>query len=103
LGNPGGASEILSSGASERHQGAKARKFFFELWTELIVYGRTEPDAMVKHGDKVVTLRPDGTFTMRFALPDGNIPLDFTATSNDKVETRRIATAVERFRTIYSP
>lgn len=101
LAQKGGASETLSSGASERHQ--PQRKFFFELGTELIVYGRTEPDAEVRHGDKVVPLRKDGTFTLRFALPDGNIPLDFIATSQDKVDYRRITTSVERFRTMYSP
>jgi uncharacterized protein len=103
LGKPGGASETLSSGASEKNQTSRPRKFFFELWTELLVYGRTEPDATVRHGDKVVPLRSDGTFSMRFALPDTKIPLDFSATSNDKVETRKIATAVERFRTYYDP
>lgn len=103
LAKPGGASETLSSGASERHQTSRPRKFFFELWTELLVYGRTEPDATVKHGDKIVPLRPDGTFSMRFALPDTKIPLNFSATSNDKAETRKISTAVERFRTHYEP
>ena len=97
----GGASEQLASGASERQH--KGRKFFFELWTELLVYGRTESDAQVKHGEKIIPLRPDGTFSLRFALPDGKIPLDFTATSKDKVETRRITTGVERFKTIYTP
>ncbi|MCX5687566.1 MAG: Rho termination protein, partial [Candidatus Omnitrophica bacterium] len=56
----------------------------------------TEPDAEVRLGDKKVDLRPDGTFSMRFALPDGKINLPFAATSSDKVETRKITTNVER-------
>lgn len=98
-----GASEQLhiSSGASEREE--KERKFFFEIGTELIVYGRTEPDAEVKLGNQTIPLREDGTFTLRFALPDGKIPLDFAATSSDKVEQRRITTSVERTKTMYSP
>ncbi|MEK6732605.1 MAG: DUF4912 domain-containing protein [Candidatus Omnitrophota bacterium] len=91
-----GGSENLQGGASEFVQPLKKRQFFFEIGAELIVYGRTEPDAEVKLGDKKVNLRPDGTFSMRFALPDGKINLPFTATSNDKVETRKITTAVER-------
>ncbi|MCX5692259.1 MAG: DUF4912 domain-containing protein [Candidatus Omnitrophica bacterium] len=91
-----GGSENLQSGASEFVQPDKKRKFFFEIGTELIVYGRTEPDAEVKLGDKKVNLRPDGTFSMRFALPDGKIPLPFTATSNDRIETRKISTTVVR-------
>jgi hypothetical protein len=106
-----GASEeiVESQGGSEQRQvaseqKAQQRKFFFELGTELIVYGRTEPDAEVFHGDKKVPLRKDGTFSMRFALPDGgDIPLDFTALSHDKLEQRKIITSVHRRKTIYVP
>jgi len=97
-----GASETVTSlgGASERM--SKQRKFFFELGTELIVYGRTEPDAQVLHGTKNVPLRPDGTFSMRFALPDdGFIPLDFKAISHDKIEIRKILTSAKRAKTNY--
>ena len=98
-----GASEQHAGGASEQAQSALGRKFFFDLWTELTVYGRTEPDAEVRHGNKIVPLRDDGTFTLRFALSDGEIPLDFTATSFDKVEQRRITTSAIRTKTVYSP
>ena len=91
-----GGSENLPQGASEFVQPEKKRNFSFEIGAELIVYGRTEPDAEVKLGDKKVDLRPDGTFSMRFALPDGKIPLPFTATSKDKIDTRKITTQVER-------
>lgn len=89
--------ENVSGGASGFIQGkVKPRKFFFELDTELIVYGRTEPDAEVKIGEQKISLRPDGTFSLRFALPDGKLPLEFTAASADKTETRKINTYVER-------
>ena len=91
----------LFPGASERVD--RGRNFFFEIGTELIVYGRTEPDAEVLLGNNQVRLRPDGTFTMRFALPDTQIPLNFVARSADKQEERRITTAVERFKTKYQP
>jgi hypothetical protein len=82
--------------ASESLAKPKGRNFFFELNTELIVYGRTEPDARVWLGNKKIALNPDGTFAMRFALPDGKIPLEFKAESADKEETRNIDTYVER-------
>lgn len=94
-----GASESLPGGASEQ---IRNRKFFFELNTELIVYGRTEPDATVLFGDKRISLRSDGTFSLRFALPDGKIPLPFTAISTDEVEKREISTKVEREKTRYA-
>ena len=96
----GGASEAFP-GASERSD-VKGRKFFFELGTELIVYGRTEPDAKVWWGDKLIELRGDGTFGMRLALPDGRIPLGFTAVSGDNVEKRDVSTGVEREKTRYA-
>jgi len=99
----GVSSEYMTSSASEAlAERGKHRKFFFEIGTELIVYGRTEPDAEVWLGDRRIPLREDGTFGLRFALPDGKIPLDFTALSHDKVDRRRIATSVERVKTVYS-
>jgi hypothetical protein len=95
----GGASESLGGGSELVY---KKRKFFFELYAELIVYGRTEPDATVHWGDRKIPLRPDGTFSFRFALPDTHIPLNFTAESADKIKLRNITTAVERFKTNYS-
>jgi len=97
------AKDVTSKGAAKEAGEEKKREFFFEIGTELIVYGRTEPDAKVWLNDKEISLRSDGTFSLRFALGDGKIPLNFVAQSSDKVETRSISTAVERFQTIYNP
>ncbi len=98
----GGASETVSSwGASEQPKPQEG--FFFELGTELIVYGRTEPDATVTWGDRVIPLRNDGTFTLRMALPtDTHIPLDFLAVSYNQKHERSIVTAAGRDKTEYS-
>jgi hypothetical protein len=56
---------------------------------ELVVYGATEPDARVTVEGRLVTLRPDGTFTLRFALPDGDYALAAEAVSADGAEDRR--------------
>jgi len=96
-----GASEnLLNLGASEGR--LNKRKFFFEIWTELIVHGRTEADATVLLNEKGIKLNPDGTFSLRYALPDGEIPLKFIAQSSDGVEHRLIDTRVEREKTAYS-
>jgi hypothetical protein len=47
------------------------RGFWLNVNAELIVYGATEPDALVTIGGQPIQLRPDGTFSLRFALPDG--------------------------------
>jgi hypothetical protein len=99
----GGASEQFVESSRGSEQKPRKQDFFFELGTELIVYGRTEPDAVVFWGDRMIPLRADGTFTLRMALPtDTNIPLDFKAVSYHKNEQRTIITAANREKTEYS-
>ncbi len=72
------------------------RRFHFEIDAELIVYGATEPDAQVTLQGEAVQLRPDGTFTVRFRLPDSRQIIPAVASSSDGVEERTIVLAVER-------
>jgi hypothetical protein len=72
------------------------RGFHFELDAELIVYGATEPNAKVTLQGEPVQVRPDGTFTVRFSLPDSRQIIPATAASPDGVEERTIVLAVER-------
>jgi len=62
--------------------------FWFNLNAELIIYGATEPNAVVTLGGRAVELRADGTFSFRFALPDGTHNVSATACSIGG-ETRR--------------
>jgi len=73
-----------------------ARGFWLNVDAELIVYGATEPDASVTVQGKPIQLRPDGTFTLRFALPDGKQTIDVSARSADHKEERTITPEVER-------
>lgn len=66
----------------------RERKFWFKVNAELIIYGATEPDAKVTVAERPVKLRPDGTFSFRFALPDGRYGLPAVAGSADGVEVR---------------
>jgi len=68
---------------------AQRRGFWFNVNAELIIYGGTEPDATVTIGGRKIELRRDGTFSFRFALPDGEYHLPIAATSADEVETRQ--------------
>ncbi|OIO02492.1 MAG: hypothetical protein COX65_06110 [Elusimicrobia bacterium CG_4_10_14_0_2_um_filter_56_8] len=63
---------------------------------ELVLYGATEPDAFVTVAGRRVKLNPDGTFSMRFALPDGNTGLPIRALSNDEKDSRRVEIDVTR-------
>ena len=91
------SSESVSSfGSGELMPEQKERRFRLRVATELILYGATEPDAKVTIQGKPVKLRRDGTFTARFALPDGTIEIPVTAVSGDKVEERTIDTDVKK-------
>ena len=62
--------------------------FWFNVNAELIVYGATEPGAKVTLGGHEIKLRPDGTFSYRFALPDGKYELPAIAISADGTDGR---------------
>ncbi len=72
------------------------RDFHFEIDAELIVYGTTEPNSRVTLQGEPVQLRPDGTFTVRFSLPDSRQIIPAVASSADGIEERTIVLAVER-------
>jgi len=74
----------------------KERKFWLIVNTELIVYGATESDAKVTIQGKEIRLRPDGTFSLRFALPDGKQVIPVEATSSDGIDTRTITPIVSK-------
>jgi hypothetical protein len=81
----GGVSSISSPFGGE----TKRKGFWFNVNAELIIYGATEPDATVTIGGRKIQLRKDGTFSFRFALPDGNYDLPVQATSADQSDSRR--------------
>lgn len=93
--------EISSGAVSSFGSGAireEERERGFRLWVaaELILYGATEPDARVTVQGKEIRLRGDGTFSLRFALPDGTVEIPVSAVSADEVEERTIETAVQK-------
>ena len=77
---PGGAQiESISSplgGEAPFPQGS-----WLNVNAELVLYGATTPDARVTISDQPVMLRPDGTFSFRFALPDGDYNIAVSALS----------------------
>jgi hypothetical protein len=74
----------------------KKREFHFELDAELIVFGATEPDAHVTLQGDPVRLRPDGTFTVRYSLPNCRQVIPAVASSANGLEQRTVVLAVER-------
>ncbi|MCU0650634.1 MAG: DUF4912 domain-containing protein [Candidatus Omnitrophica bacterium] len=92
LASPG----ITSAASPVKKPLGKERKFWLVVDCELIVYGATEPDAAVTVQGKPIRLRPDGTFTLRYSLPDGKQVIPVQAVSSDQIETRTITPTVSR-------
>ena len=91
-----GASWGVSSMSSQAPQKPEQKKFWLVADCELILYGATEPDAFVTVSGRKVKLNPDGTFSMRFALPDGALDLPIKAMSSDERDSRQIEISVAR-------
>jgi hypothetical protein len=68
--------------------GQPGKGFWFNVNAELIVYGATEPNATVMIGGRRIKLRPDGSFSYRFALPDGQYEMPIVAISADETDGR---------------
>jgi hypothetical protein len=101
LGEQGGAptSPVTAPGArgesieaifspTKKEQPAAGKGFWFNVNAELIIYGATEADATVTIAGRTIKLRRDGSFSYRFALPDGEYELPVVAVSADKTDGR---------------
>jgi hypothetical protein len=81
---------IPSSLAPGARAQEKQRSFWLAVNAELVVYGATEPDAQVELAGRKIRLRSDGTFSYRFALPDGKYTIEIRATSAHASDVRQV-------------
>jgi hypothetical protein len=88
LGQAGSWSGAVSSFSSPFGGMEQQKGFWFNVNAELIIYGATERDATVTIGGRTIKLRPDGSFSYRFSLPDGQYELPAVATSSDGTDSR---------------
>jgi hypothetical protein len=88
------ASGWVSSGSPVKKLGE--RPFWLVANAELIVYGATEPTAKLTIQGRQVPLKNDGTFSLRYALPDGRQTIPIEAIRDDGQERRQIKLQVER-------
>ena len=77
------SSGAVTSGGISSPVKIEERGFWLQANTELIVYGASEPDAKVTIQGQIIQLRPDGSFSLRFALPDGEQSIPISAQSCD--------------------
>jgi len=96
LGMEAGSGAPASFGVSSLLGERRERGFWFRLGTELVVYGATQPGARVTLQGRRVKLRPDGTFSARFELPDGKQVIPAVAESADGSERIEIIPTVTK-------
>ncbi len=58
--------------------------FFLIVETEVIIKGYTKPNATVKLGEFTIPLKEDGSFSLHFALPNGEHKFPIKAISSNK-------------------
>jgi uncharacterized protein len=103
LQRPVGDPAALQFGAGAGGNHAHGAGFDFHVDTELIVHGVTHPDAHVTLRGEPVKIRSDGTFAVRFNLPDRRHVLPMVASSRDGGQQRTIVLAVDRNTKIMEP
>jgi hypothetical protein len=68
----------------------RSRKFWLIADAELIIYGATEPDAIVTIDGRPIQLNPDGTFRFHMSFQDGVLNFPIIAVAADGEQTRSI-------------
>ena len=87
----GGVSSMAVAGFSSQDvlpAPAEQPGFWLNVNAELVIYGATDPTSTVTIAGRRIRLRPDGSFSYRFALPDGSYSLPVEGISAHG-ETRR--------------
>ncbi|MCS7151536.1 MAG: DUF4912 domain-containing protein [Endomicrobia bacterium] len=90
------SSGFVSSFARREQQEVVPKEFFLKADTELIVYGQTLPDAKLFINGDEFKLTPDGRFSLRLSLPDGEKVIPIKAVSSDGTVKREIIFVVTR-------
>ncbi len=78
------------------HKQKGPKNFWLKADTEIIISGATEPDATLTLKGQPVKLSADGTFSLRFYLPNGEDKYSIQATSADGSMTKTITFEVKK-------
>jgi hypothetical protein len=91
---------LLSRYRASQHQGSNSEKtrrnFLFNVDVDIIVHGKTDPSVQVTIRNEPIKVQPDGSFSIRFALPEKRHVFSMEAEGSDGVETQRLLLTLER-------
>ncbi len=83
-------SGVGSFGSAQIQEPRQEMDFSYWLDAELILYGGADLGSTIELAGKKLDLRPDGTFTARFGLPEGELKLPVTFISPDREEIHTV-------------
>ena len=72
------------------------RNFRFGADVDVIIHGKADPNVQVAIRNEPVAVNPDGTFAVRFALPEKRHLFPIEAEGSDGVEMQRVILTLER-------
>lgn len=72
------------------------RNFRFEIDADVIIHGKTDPSVQVTIRNEPIRINDDGTFSVRFAIPEKRHVFPIEAEGSDGVETQRVILTMER-------
>jgi hypothetical protein len=81
----------------------REKDFRFDIDAEIIIHGATQTGAHVTMQGEPIKVQPDGTFHVRFDLPNRRQVIPILASTKDGVEQRTVVLAVERNTKIMEP
>ncbi|MDR1268877.1 MAG: DUF4912 domain-containing protein [Planctomycetaceae bacterium] len=91
---------LLSRYRASQHQGVNSEKtrrnFLFNIDVDVIVHGKTDPSVQVTIRNEPIKVQPDGSFGVRFVLPEKRHVFPMEAEGSDGVETQRAILTIER-------
>jgi len=72
------------------------RNFNFGVEVDVIIHGKADPNVQVTMRNEPVAINADGTFAVRFALPEKRHLFPIEAEGSDGVEMQRVILTLER-------
>ncbi len=90
-------------GLGAQNTGESRDQFSLEVDAEVVLFGVAEPGSQVTLKGQPIATREDGTFTIRFPLPDRRQVFPVVANSGDGMEQRTVVLAVERNTKVMAP
>jgi len=92
-------SGVGSFGSAKIQEPRREMNFGYWLDAELILYGGADVGSTIELSGKKLDLRPDGTFTARFGLPEGELKLPVTFISPDRATVHTVTPNIRHTKT----